>query len=422
MVVGAGIVGLCAADALAERGFRVTVVERDEELGSGCSFGNGGLIVPSHFIPLAAPGMIATGLKMMWSPKSPFGFVGSPSLRTLDWIVKFMRASNHSHAKRCGPILRDLNLASREIYASWARSMGPDVGFDRRGLLMLCRTSEALKAEAEVADEANALGLRAEVLDERAVRALDPDIRMAVAGGVYFHDDAHLTPPALMRELRERVVSQGVSIRSGVEITGFRTRGDAVEAVMGDTRRNPSHARVQLELAGDEFVVAAGTWTGDLGRILSLRMPMLAGKGYSFTVAHPPESPRIPSILTDARVAVTPMSGGLHFVGTMELGRPSTSVNGARLAGMYAGIAEHYPSFTVELLAKAPVWSGLRPCTPDGMPYLGRPARYRNLIIAAGHAMMGMSLGPISGRIVEELVAGETPSIPIDLMSPDRYG
>ena len=429
VVIGAGIVGLCTADALLRRGLRVTVLERDAVPGEGCSYGNGGLIVPSHFEPLAAPGAIATGLKMLRSRESPFGFAGGgfagwPGLEMAGWMVRFARAANRGHVARSAPVLRDMNLASRALFEE--RYADLQAGYARMGELMVCRTAAGFEAEARLAGEAGRLGLTTRVLDREELAAFERGIEIDAAGAVYFEDDAHLTPSLFMPALRARVRGAGAQLRDGVSVGGFRRTGagrdGAIEAALlmdGE------------EIAGDAFVLAAGAWTGRLARRLGLEMPLLSGKGYGFTVPDPPATPQYPAILTEGRVAVTPMRGGVRFVGTMELGLPqddpgegageSAKSGEARLRGMRRSIAEAYPAFRDLDLGIVPVWSGQRPCAPDGMPYLGRPPRLPNVVVAAGHGMMGMSLGPISGELAAQVVSDEDPILPLDALRPDRY-
>ncbi len=409
VVVGAGIVGLCAADALLRRGFQVTVLERDAQPGEGCSYGNGGLVVPSHFEPLAAPGMVMTGLKMLRSKESPFGFQGLPGLEMAGWMARFMCAGTKAHVARSAPILRDMNLASRALFEE--RYGDLEAGYARLGELMVCLSNATLDGEARLAQEADHLGLKTTVLDRAALAAFETGIEIDAAGAVYFEDDAHLTPPLFMPALRARVAA-GAEIRDGAEVRGFRTKDGRVEAAQ----------MAEGEIEADEFVIASGAWSGRLAQTLGLRMPLLAGKGYGFTVPSPPAMPKYPAILVEGRVAVTPMRDGLRFVGTMELGLPGeTPTNDARLRGMRRSIAEAYPAFRDVDLSGIRAWSGLRPCAPDGMPYLGRTRKLANLVVATGHGMMGLSLGPVSGELVAQVAAGESPAIPLGLLSPDRY-
>jgi D-amino-acid dehydrogenase len=228
---------------------------------------------------------------------------------------------------------------------------------------------------------------------------------------VYYPLDCHLSPSRFVAELTRAMEREGVALRYETPVTGWRVENGRVRAA-----RTP-----EGEITADEYVLAGGAWTPGLARDLRLRLPMLAGKGYSFTLARPPEIPEICSILVEARVAVTPMDGTLRFAGTMELAGLDLSVNAARVRGIRKAIPRYFPAFRAEDLEAAPVWSGLRPCSPDGLPYLGRPAACANLVIAAGHAMMGVSLAPITGRLVADIVSGEPPALDIALLHPDRY-
>jgi D-amino-acid dehydrogenase len=407
VVIGAGIIGLCVAEALLCRGFRVTVLDRSQDLTNECSFGNGGLIVPSHFVPLAAPGMIQTGLRMLGNPKSPFGIRNPLNWETLTWTARFAQACSPDHVARCAPLLRDLNLASRGEYHRLFSKLGLEEQYHRKGLLMLCKTVKAYDDEAQLADQANKLGLSAIPMGPKELQDLDPGIEMEVAGGVHFVDDAHLTPPNFMRALTNHVRSLGGNIRTGCDVNRIETRGDRITSAQG--------------LHADHFVIAAGVWSTTLCKSIGIYLPMLAGKGYGFTVTNPPETPNIPSILAEARVAVTPMTDGLRFVGTMELGPPEGSVNMQRVSGIQQSIGLYYPRLREVPKGTQPVWMGLRPCSPDGMPYIGRVSRYKNLVIASGHAMMGMSLGPVTGKLVAELLLNESAFENNFLLSPTRF-
>ena len=412
VVVGAGVVGLCTALYCAQRGLRVTVVERGGEQRDACSYGNTGMVVPSHFVPLAAPGAVAQAIKWMSDPGSPFYVRPRASWQLIDWGLKFWRAANAEHVRRAAPVLRDLALASRACYEALAAD-GNDFNFAQSGALMLCRTQEGLDEEAKIADQARALGLRAEVLDAVAAAALDPDVRMDIAGAVHFPQDANLVPHRLVAGLERRLKERDVQFRWNSESVGWHAdRADRIRAVRLDGNG---------ELEGDEFVLAAGSWSGALARSLGLALPMQAGKGYSLTLQHPRRSPRMCAILTEARVAVSPMDGALRFGGTMEICGLDERVDPRRVRSIVDAVPRYYPEFSAQDFVGVRPWRGLRPCSPDGLPYVGRTARFANLTIATGHAMMGVSLGPITGKLVAQIVSGERPEIDLELCSPDRY-
>ncbi|MDZ4852257.1 MAG: FAD-dependent oxidoreductase [Pirellulaceae bacterium] len=411
LIVGGGVVGLCAAYYCARRGNRVTVVDRDVENGNGCSYGNAGMIVPSHIVPLAAPGMLARGLKWTWNPESPFYIRPRLDWGLLDWGVKFWRASTDDRVAKAAPLLRDLHFASRACFEELSESFEDDFGFTQHGLLMLCKTPHVFDEEAKAAQKVIQLGVPAEVLDSAQTALRDPSIKMDVAGSVYFPKDCHFSPNRFMAELKKKCYGLGVRFYWQAEVEKLIREGNRIAAI-----RIPAG-----ELEADEFVICGGSWSPNLTKQIGIKLPMQAGKGYSLTLPTPRQLPNICSILTEARVAVTPMGNMLRLGGTMEFAGLDTRIDSRRVRGIIRSVPKYFPEFQLTDFENIKPWSGLRPCSPDGLPYLGRTAKFKNLVISTGHAMMGMSLGPISGQIVASIIADEKIATPIDLLAPDRY-
>lgn len=406
------MIGLCTALYCVRRGWRVTLVERHGAARDGCSFQNGGMVVPSHFIPLAAPGMVAQGLKWMWNPASPFYIKPRASWLLLDWLFKFCRAANAEHVRRAAPLLRDLSLASRDCFEALVAQQ-EDFGFEKSGLLVLCKTPRALEEEARIAAHALTLGIPAEVLDAARTAALEPGIRMDVAGAVHYPMDCRLAPDRFMDVLQRRLTGAGVRFAWNTEAVGWRVDGaDRICAVT---------AAGGPEIEADAFVLCGGSWSPELVRGLGLRLPLEAGKGYTLTLPRPNGLPKMGAILSEARMAVTPIGAALRFGGTMEIAGLNETVNPIRVRAIVDAVQRYYPDITPADFDGIEPWRGLRPCSPDGLPYLGRAGRYANLVIAAGHAMMGLSLGPITGQLAAQILSGEAPSIDLSLLSPDRY-
>jgi D-amino-acid dehydrogenase len=408
-IIGAGVIGLCSAFYLTRRGHRVTVIDRATPEHEGCSFGNAGMVVPSHFVPLAAPGMVWRGVKWMRNPESPFWIKPRWDRELFDWGWKFWRAANQRSVERAAPLLRDLHTASRAAFEEL--SGDGDFGLVKRGLLALCKTEHAFEEEAKGAEMARNLGVAAEVLDAKATAQREPDVRMDVAGSVYFPGDCHLSPNRFMAGLRGRLEKSGVRFRWGDDVSAGRTGSGRLEALQAGTE----------EIRADEFVLCGGSWSPQFARQLGLKLPMQAGKGYSLTLPKPRQLPRTCAIFMEARLAVTPMGSALRFGGTMEIAGLNEDINPARVRGIIKSVPKYYPDFTPDDFAGIKPWCGLRPCSPDGLPYLGRSARYANLTIATGHAMMGLSLGPVTGQLVAQIISGVDPFLDISQLSPDRY-
>jgi D-amino-acid dehydrogenase len=276
---------------------------------------------------------------------------------------------------------------------------------------MLCKTNKGLAEEAEVAAAAHEIGLKADLLDAKATAKLDPDITMDVAGAVHFPQDCHLSPARFVSSIRKRILELGGVIESSVNIDRIESGNGRVTAVSGNGKR----------FEGGKFVIAGGSWSAELLETIGLKLPLQAGKGYSLTLPSPPELPQLCSIFAEAKVAITPMGHSLRFGGTMEVGGLDLTVNPARVHGIVKSVQSYFPKFSESDFSNIKPWAGLRPVSPDGIPYLGKVTGLPNLIAATGHAMMGLSLAPVSGRLVADLLAGDTPFRPIDAMSPGRF-
>ena len=276
---------------------------------------------------------------------------------------------------------------------------------------MLCRTEKALHEEGQTAIKARALGIPAEVLTPEQTAQLDPNISRDITGAVYFPQDCHLNPRRFVAGLTRDLIANGAAFRWNTEATGWRTRDTHIEAIQTQNG----------DVLCDEYVLAGGVWSSSLARDLHIDLPMQAGKGYSVTLQHPRQLPSICSILTEARVAVTPMGETLRVGGTMEIAGLDERINLQRVQGIINSVPAYFPKFSVDDFKDAPVWHGLRPCSPDGLPYIGRFARFTNLTAATGHAMMGLSLAPVTGQIVAALLSDETPEFDLTLLRPERF-
>lgn len=408
-IIGGGIIGLCSAYYLKKTGHDVLVFDQ-ALLEDGCSFGNAGMVVPSHIIPLAAPGMIAKGIRWMFNKKSPFYVKPRLSLDLLKWGLLFYRKANADHVARAVPALKELSLFSKAQYQQLARDLSFDFGYQERGLLMLFQSAAAEHEEAETAHLANQYGIRARLLTAAEVQALEPDVRVSVRGGVFYPGDAHLTPQVLIRGLIETLKNQGVAFYPSTSVTGFDFHNGRVRALRAGAGVFPV----------DQLVLAAGSWSSELAHQLQLDLPMQAGKGYSFTEENVKRNIRIPSILLEARVAVTPMGNSIRFGGTLEITGLDPAINLNRVRGIVEAVPRYY-DLRPAMPAREKIWHGLRPCSPDGLPYIGRLKNLPNVVVATGHAMMGLSLAPGTGKLVAEITSESAPSIAVNAFKPERF-
>lgn len=410
-IIGGGVSGLFSAYFLQKAGCEVTVFEKETFI-DGCSHGNAGMVVPSHVVPLAAPGMIAKGIRWMLRPTSPFYVKPRLSADLLRWGWLFYKNATAAHVERSVPVLRELSWLSKGLYQTLAASGEMDFGWEERGLLMLYQTPESAHELADEARLANAAGVEARVLSGAEVQALEPETRVTVRGGVFYPGDAHLSPNDLVAGLVAHLRGVGVALLEKTPVMDFSVENGRIRAVL-----TPNGA---MEV--DEVVLAAGAWSPELTRKTGFSLPLQGGKGYSFSVGTAGQPLRVPAILLEARATVTPINGAIRLAGTLEIAGTDLRVNPNRVRGIVQSINRYYPDLPVAMPATERVWSGLRPCSPDGLPYIGRARHLKNLTLATGHGMMGLSLGPATGKLVTELLTGQATSVSLEPFAPGRFG
>jgi len=329
----------------------------------------------------------------------------------IKWGFQFYRSSTKAHVEKSAKPLKEISLLSKAMYQRLSKDLNFDFGFHERGLLMLYKTKETEREESETAEFANHHGIEAKILSAEEVQQLEPHVKVNVLGGVYFPGDAHITPQNLVSGLVKHLKEKGVAFQINTEVIGFEFEKEKIKTI-----QTPKG-----ELAFDEVIIAAGSWSGIVAKKLNLNLPMQAGKGYSFTLPNIEKNVSIPSIFLEARVAVTPMGNSLRFGGTMEITGVDHSINMKRVKGIVDSISNYYPDMKVEMPAVEKVWHGLRPCSPDGLPYIGRSKKYKNLILATGHSMLGISLGPGTGKLISEIVNEEKSSMDLSMFDSERY-
>ncbi|MFD0793307.1 NAD(P)/FAD-dependent oxidoreductase [Mucilaginibacter litoreus] len=410
IIIGSGIIGLFSAYYLNKAGWEVEILEQGD-LNDNASFGNAGMIVPSHFVPLAAPGMIEQGIRWMFNSKSPFYVKPSLSGELIGWGLKFLKAANRQHVENAAEPLRDLSLLSRKLYLDFEKEAGFDFGFADKGILMLFKTAKIEDEERHMLEKAKQLGLDAEYLNADQCRKLQPDVELDVLGAVHYRCDAHLYPNKLIAGLLNYLQNAGVTIHRNTPVTKIEHSGGQITQIISNGK----------SFKADSYVLATGSWTPAIAKLAALNIPMMPGKGYSFMFGEPQHRMTTPSLLCEARVSVTPMNGHIRFGGTMEIGKINQQVNMNRVAGIVESIPRYFPNFKPAMPAQKDIWYGFRPCSPDGLPYIGSSDKYHNLAVATGHGMMGLSLAPATGKLIQELLSGQSTTIGIKAFVPSRY-
>ena len=409
VIVGGGIIGMCSAYYLHKEGHNVTVIDQSN-YNKGASYVNAGIITPSHIISLAAPGMINKGIKWMFSSTSPFSIKPRIDFDFIRWSWLFKKASNFQKVEESIPIIKDINLLSKELYEEIQNNNEFDFFYQDKGLLMYYQTEKAGEEEWKVGQRAIQEGLKVENLSKEEVQKLEPNVNLNVKGAVYYHSDAHMSPNEFMQQLKSYLEKVGVQFIANEEVIDFTVSNNTITSV---TTKNQ-------QFLADEFVIATGSWTQQLSKKLGINIPLQAGKGYRINVTQE-TGISIPSILMEAKVAVTPMDGYTRFAGTMEIAGINEDINFKRVQTIAKASENYYQGLKISSDDIKNTQSGLRPCSPDGLPYIGKISSFKNVTVATGHAMMGWRLGPATGKLVSEIITDKKTSLNITPFNVERY-
>jgi len=408
VIIGGGIIGLSTAYYLQKEGHQVTVIDKSD-FSSGASYINAGYITPSHIISLAAPGMITKGIKWMFNAASPFYVKPRLDIDFLKWVWAFKKSANASKVEKAIPVIKDINLLSRDLYEEIKASNDFNFHYERKGLLMCYQSDKVGEEEWNVGKRAIEEGLEVQNLSAAEVKKLEPNANLNIKGAVYFNCDAHMTPSNFMSETVAYLKLKGVVFFANEEVKDIEVSNAVISKVITDKQ----------ELSADEVVLAAGSWSPLITKKLGIKIPIQAGKGYRINVARETNI-TIPAILCEAKVAVTPMDGFTRFSGTMEVAGINHTINPVRVEAIANAAKNFYQGLEITSEEKAAAQCGLRPCSPDGLPYIGKSSKCKNLTIATGHAMMGWSLGPATGKLVAEVISEKKTTLDLNPFHPDR--
>ena len=409
-VIGGGVIGLSSAWYLNKAGYNVTVIERGD-ITDGCSFGNMGYISPSHFVPLASPGIISQGIKWMLSPTSPFYIKPRLNLDLMQWGFHFWKSCNAATVQKNSPHLNSILQLSRKLVNDLRNDIGDTFDMEEIGCLMMCKQQKTLDHEFHLADDAEILGLKVERLQKDEVQKLEPNVEIDVAGAVLFKDDCHFNPGKMMLALKNYLVNKGVKFQLNTTVTGFEKANKKITAVITDKGK----------FNCEDIVLATGSWLPVVAKMMGIKLLLQPGKGYSYTYPFVEKNIKYPAILVDGRCAITPWGNQLRIGGTMELSGINDKVLVKRMQGIYDSALNFYPGLKIDFPPADKIWNGLRPVTPDGLPYIGKHSMYDNVVIAGGHAMLGISEGTGTGKLVTEIIQRKTTSINISAFKVERF-
>ena len=409
-IIGGGVIGLCCAYYLEKEGHEVTVIDRND-ITDGCSFGNMGYISPSHFTPLATPGIISQGLKWMLSSSSPFYIKPRLNWDLIRWGMAFRKSSNAKKVKESIPHLNNLLQLSRELMSDLKKEFDGSFTMIEKGCWMLYRNPATGDHEKHLADQAAELGLKTVICtNNNEVQQYEPEVEVNVAGGVLYLDDCHISTTEFMHAMHHYLQNAGVKFLLNSEVKGFLKNHSIAGVVTGNG-----------SVETDELVIANGSWMPELAKLLGINLLMQPGKGYSIVYNDLEKNLHYPSILVDDRTATTPIDRWLRIGGTMEMSGHSENILPKRVTALYDAFKKYYPALDIAPPQIDKAWFGYRPVTPDGLPYIGKHHQFSNLTFAGGHAMLGVSAAAATGKLVNEIISHQPTSIDISAFAPGRF-
>ena len=409
LVVGGGVVGLCCAYELARAGAEITVVERDR-CGGATSFGNAGWVVPSISAPMPAPGITAQALKMLFKTDGSLRLRPRVDPDFVRWCWRFWRNSTQERYEAGLKALLRLNEQTIQLYKG-LRASGVEFEMYESGLLIAALSEETLEEYAELLETSKTAGYAGEVelLGKETLLGVEPALSDAVAGAVYAKDDLHVRPDTLASGLASYLVARDAQILEDTEVYDFTPSGKG--GWLASTSRG--------KLAADRVVVAAGMWSSELLAKLGLRIPLEAGKGYSVTASGRGTKPRHALKLAEPNVACSPFEEAVRISGIFELGGRDLSVNRRLLERVLRSASVFLRDWAME--EQRFEWAGMRPTTPDDLPFIGAVPGHDHLYVATGHGMLGVTLGPATGAAIVPLVLEDRAPSVLEPFRVDRF-
>ncbi len=410
IIVGGGVIGICSAYYLNSRGIKVTVLDKGK-IGHGSSFGNCGLIVPSHSIPLAAPGVVLQGLKWMFDSTSPFYIKPRFNYELILWLWKFMKACNQRRTAKGIETLVKLTTESMSLYEQ-IMDANPELDCSVRkdGLLMVYETVEGYNLGLHEAEAVESHGIESQKMTNNELQKFEPGLRNDVHGGVYYPGDGHFDPYKFVNQLSNLVKSKGVDIVEDTEVKDMIVSGNRISKIVTSNK----------EYTPNWTIITAGAWSPNLAKKIGLGLQVQPAKGYSVSYNRTGLSIKTPMLLSEAKIGVNPVIDGIRLAGTLELTGIDSSINEKRVQAIVGGAHEYLAGDTAKFEITN-VWTGMRPVTPDGVPVIDRIPNMENLIVATGHAMLGMTMGPVTGKAVSEIVIGDSHSLDLTPLKMDRF-
>lgn len=403
-IIGAGAVGLGCAFYLQSRGYQVDVID-PRGPGEGASRGNAGIIATSEVFPVARPATFRKLPRMLLDPIGPLVIRWRYAPMIAPWLVRFLMASRPSEVSRISLALSTLLAPAMDAWRDVVGACGVEDRLVSQGWLKLLRTEADVSAAAREAGVQRELGVAVEVLDARGVSDLEPAIAPNFAGGVFFPTAGNLTSPlGMLRILAEHVAERGVSFVKA-EVADIQVIGDRPTVI--DTSG--------MHRAYDRVVIAAGAWSRRLVQRLGSDVFLDTERGYHVMLPTPPHTLKRAVTVLSPGYSMVQMEDGIRLTTGVEFAGLDAAPDFRRIRRMITHAQTTLPGLSSEPLSE---WLGFRPSMPRSMPVIGPLENHPHIIVAFGHGHLGLTLGPLTGRIVHAMMSGLTPPVDVAQFLP----
>jgi len=398
VIIGGGIIGAATAYYLKQKGWSVTIIDKGR-FGYGASHGNCGLIVPDHILPLNSIDNLIKGIGWVFKKDAPLFIKPRIDPALVKWLMKFALHCNQNDILISAKGRAALMQRAIELYQALIVEEALDCDWTVKGALHIFKSKKEFEKYGSCDALKKEFGIRETPLDRKLLLKQEPAVMDNVAGAWVSRHTAHLRPDGLMKELKRVLIRKGIEIIEQTEVTGFQSKNNkAVAAVTGEEN-----------FPADEFVVTTGAWAPLLNNVLGCRLPIQPGKGYSVTMQRSQNSPSIPCFFQETGVVITPWQSDIRLGGTMEFAGYDESLNRLRLDALIHAAQSYLRNMKFSGIQDE--WYGWRPMTCDGLPIIDRSPRLENVMIAAGHNMLGLTMAPGTGKLVSEILSGEAPHV-----------
>lgn len=409
VIIGGGLIGLASAYYLRKSGLEVIVLEKNE-MGRACSKGNQGWVCPALHEPVPAPGLMSESFQMLLKKDSPLYVKPSAVPQLSGWLTQFMKYCNERDFRASERALLTLSKSTLSFFNNIVKD-GVEFELHKKGMLFAFLKEENLQKKFKRFQEvAENFGHEKPIYKSaEEIKKMEPALSNDIKGGIFLDNQYHVRPESFAQGLMKKNQEMGVELYPYTKVIDIERHENEIVAVKAKNKKYKA----------DCFLLAAGAWSDTIAQRIDYNLPMTAGKGYSITITNAEPMINHPLYLGDLKAGITPFKNAIRMGGTMELSGKNTKMDTRRVQSIRSAVSKYVKEMIRGDSERE--WVGMRPMTPDGLPVLGKIPHLNNMYIATGHAMVGLSMAPATGKIMTDLITLGKTNFEIDSFTPNRF-